>query len=406
MYLDFMTDYNALYESYLRIQRVSGWKESVQKIGINLLPELRKLQNKIQSGYVPDQQTEFTICEQGHLRLVRALKQEDMIIQHALCQSVLIPILKRYLIHDNGASLEGKGISFTRRRFEQHLSWHYRRYGREGYVLKIDFKKYFDNIDHTKLIRAIAEKVPDGALLQTVWNILMSNCPDVSYDARSINELMTVPYSSLDHAKVSRGQLTGQKYLPKSLGIGSPLSQIAGIFYPTRIDNYCKTVKSIHCYDAYMDDRVVIHPDKQYLKDLLGEIDTIAQEMGLFIHPNKTQIVKLSHGITFLKVKYSLTETGHIVRRLPRETIVRERRKLKALARLVDDGRLTISDFDNQYLSWRGDRKRYDAHRTLRYMENLHRRLRSWLLQQQKNRKQSCRKSRKSSTCAATSRAT
>ncbi len=403
MYLDFVTDYNALYESYLRIRSVSGWKDSVQKIGINLLPELHKLREQILAGYVPDEQTTFTICERGHLRLVRALKQEDMMIQHTLCQSVLIPILSRYLIHDNGASLTGKGIAFTRRRFEQHLSWHYRRYGREGYVLKIDFKKYFDNIDHAKLLRAMAEKIPDKALIEMIRSILASNCPDVSYDTRSIDELMDVPFSSLDHAKIPHVQLTKQKYLPKSLGIGSPLSQIAGIFYPTRIDNYCKTVKGLHCYDAYMDDRIIIHPDKQYLRDLLSEIDAVAREMGLFIHPHKTQIVKLSHGVTFLKTKYSLTETGHIVRRIPRETVVRERRKLKALARMAADGKFTLEKFDQQYQSWRGDRKRYDAHWMLTNMDNLYRRLRQWLLQQKKSEKQSSGSSKRPSTCGATS---
>lgn len=200
-------------------------------------------------------------------------------------------------------------------------------------------------------------------------------------------------------------KLTGQKFLPKSLGIGSPLSQIAGIFFPTRIDTYCKTVRQLHCYDAYMDDRIILHPDKEYLKRLRGDIEHIAGEMGLFVHPKKTQIIKISHGITFLKTKYLLTDTGRIVRRIPHDTITTERRKLKALARLVAAGKMDYAAFTRQYLSWRGDKEWYNAHRTVRNMDNLYRRLKAWLKQQKKQQarqtprgNRSLKKSRKSPT--------
>lgn len=42
-----------------------------------------------------------------------------------------------------------KDISFTRKRFEQHLHEYYRKYGtNNGYILLIDFSKYYDNIRH------------------------------------------------------------------------------------------------------------------------------------------------------------------------------------------------------------------------------------------------------------------
>lgn len=393
MYIDIAKDYNSLYEAYYRIRKVSGWKSSVQKISINLLPQIQKMSAEIANGYVPGKPTIFTICERGNLRLVRALKQEDMMMQHALCQSVLIPILSRYLIHDNGASLTGKGIAFTRRRFEQHLRWHHHRYGTDGYVLKIDFRKYFDNINHAKLLKAITDKIPDAALAEMVSNILQNNRPNVSYDDRSIKELMRIPFSSLEHNKTPPDNTKPAKYLPKSLGIGSPLSQIAGIFFPTRIDNYCKTVKSIHCYDAYMDDRIIIHPEKEYLKQLLEEIKTIASEMGLFVHPHKTQIIKLSHGVTFLKTKYNITPSGRIIRRLSRETIVRERRKLKKLASMVVRGRMPLKKYDEAYRSWRGSQRRYKAHHSLKNMDKLYKELRIWILQQKKYSSCSSRKS-------------
>ena len=405
-YIDFVSDYNALIAAYKRVHRVSGWKCSAQKAGINLLKEVQALSEEIEStSYRPGEGVTFQMCERGNLRLVRALNVRDTIAQQALCQSLLIPVLERYLIYDNGASLNGKGISFTRRRFEEHLRWHYRRYGTDGYALKIDFRKYFDNIEHEKLLKMILTKIPDARLKIVLQHILESNRQDVSYDQRNIDEIMQEPFNSLEHEKIPNEKLTGQKFLPKSLGIGSPLSQIAGIFFPTRIDTYCKTVRQLHCYDVYMDDRIILHPDKEYLKRLRGDIEHIAGEMGLFVHPKKTQIIKISHGITFLKTKYLLTGTGRIVRRIPHDTVTTERRKLKALARFVAAGKMDYAAFTRQYLSWRGDKEWYNAHRTVRNMDNLYRRLKAWLKQQNKQQarqtprgNRSLKKSRKSPT--------
>ena len=405
-YIDFVSDYNALIAAYKRVHRVSGWKCSAQKAGINLLKEVQALSEEIEStSYRPGEGVTFQMCERGNLRLVRALNVRDTIAQQALCQSLLIPVLERYLIYDNGASLKGKGISFTRRRFEEHLRWHYRRYGTDGYALKIDFRKYFDNIEHEKLLKMILTKIPDARLKIVLQHILESNRQDVSHDQRNIDEIMQEPFNSLEHEKIPNEKLTGQKFLPKSLGIGSPLSQIAGIFFPTRIDTYCKTVRQLHCYDAYMDDRIILHPDKEYLKRLRGDIEHIAGEMGLFVHPKKTQIIKISHGITFLKTKYLLTDTGRIVRRIPHDTVTTERRKMKALARLVAAREMDYAACTRQYLSWRGDKEWYNAHRTVRNMDNLYRRLKAWLKQQKKQQarqtprgNRSFKKSRKSPT--------
>lgn len=247
------------------------------------------------------------------------------------------------------------------------------------------------------MLKAIIKKIPDERLKAVLQHILESNRPDVSYDPRSIDEIMQEPFNSLEHEKIPSKELTGRKLLPKSLGIGSPLSQIAGIFFPTRIDTYCKTVRRLHCYDAYMDDRIILHPDKEYLKDLRKDIEHIAGDMGLFVHPQKTQIIKISHGITFLKTKYLLTDSGKIIRRIPHDTVTTQRRKMKALARLVAAGKMEYADFTRQYLSWRGDKKWYNAHRTVRNMDKLYGRMKEWLRQQKAQQVRQARKTRQES---------
>lgn len=101
--------------------------------------------------------------------------------------------------------------------------------------------------------------------------------------------------------------------MTKSLAIGDQVSQICSIFFPTPVDNYCKIVRSIRWYGRYMDDSYIISNDKQFLHEMLDKITQIASELGIFINHKKTKIMKINHFFTWLKLRYKLTETGHLV---------------------------------------------------------------------------------------------
>lgn len=373
-YMEHMTNANSIIRASRRADAASGWKEPTQRFLLNLLKETRKLQLEVRGGdYRQGAGSEFPLCENGHLRLIKALGTRDLILQHSLCDEVLHPALRRYLIHDNGASLKGKGISFTRRRFDEDLRKYFREHGTEGYILLIDFRKFFDNIIHAKLADAFWKKLRDDSLDRFIRQILKSYEVDVSYTDEAGIE--TQIFNSLEYAKIDRALLTGRRFMGKSLGIGSPLSQIAGIFFPTAIDTYCKTVRQVKHYGVYMDDRYAIHESKAFLHQLLDEIEALAHDMGLHINRRKTQIVKLSHGFTFLKTKYVITETGHIVKKIPHDVVVRQRRKMKKLAAFVEAGEMSAEAFREQYQSWRGDKKRYDDKQTLKRLDALYRSL-------------------------------
>ena len=367
------TDMNCLVEAFNRVRKASGWKASTQKFELNLLKELMDLQNELRScTYVPSECNTFALNENGRIRVVKALSVRDNVVQHSLCDNVLIPILSKYMIHDSGASLKNKGLSFTRRRFEQHLRWHYRRYKTEGYILKIDFRRYFDNIRHDILLENIKKYIDDNVVISTLETILKANEIDISFaDNNYINEV----FNSIDYEKISKELKVKEKFMNKCLGVGAPVSQISGIFFPTKLDNYVKTVKGIYCYDAYMDDRIIVHHSKKYLKQLLEEIKEVASSLGIFINERKTQIIKISRGFTFLKTKYFLTKTGKIIKKIPRDVIVRQRRKMKKLAKFVIDRKMTLVQFKDQYESWRGDKSRYNAYKTLLRMDELYQKL-------------------------------
>lgn len=152
------------------------------------------------------------------------------------------------------------------------------------------------------MIEEFEKRIDDKEIINFIREAIDNFKIDVSYmtDEEYKFCLQTV-FNSLDYANIDESLLTKEKFMRKSIGIGSQLSQIAGLLYPTRIDNYCKIVKGIKYYGRYMDDIYIIHHDKEYLKKLIDEIDNICKEYGIFLNRKKTQIIKLSRPFTFLK---------------------------------------------------------------------------------------------------------
>lgn len=377
--LEKFSDANVLIDAFRKARKGSAWKSSVQRYQMNLLRNIRNTQKAIRNKeYKQMDFAEFELRERGTTRPIKSMHISDRVIQRSFCDNEIIPALQKYLIYDNGASMKGRGIEHHRKRIKTHLRKFFMEDGtNEGYILLVDFRKFFDNIQHEKLLEQIRKKIEDKEILAFLENMIKSFEIDVSYMSKEeYSYCMNVVYNSLEYRKtVSQELLTGEQFMKKSLGIGSQISQIGGVFYPTVIDNYCKIVKGCKYYARYMDDIYVLHKDKEFLKNLLKEITAIANKYGLFINSKKTQIVKVSHGFTFLKIKYNLTDTGKIICRLSHDSIVRERRKLKAYAKKLQQGKMTYKDIENAYQSWRGNAARINSRTSIQQMDRLYNQL-------------------------------
>jgi hypothetical protein len=323
-----MTDADKLYHAYKLCRRGVSWKESTQRYEAsamrNILDTQRKLiaRESVQSGFV-----EFDLYERGKARHIRSIHISERIVQKCLCDNILVPILSRPLIYDNGATVQGKGNHFAVRRLITHLTKYYKSNGfsNEGYVLVIDFKKFFDSIRHDILLKMLNDHIAD---------------PDVR---ELLRRFITV---------------FGKN---RSLGLGSQISQICAIFYPSRLDHFIKEHLRITYYGRYMDDLYLIHRSKTYLEQCFGKIRDVCRELDITINEKKTRIISLSEGFLFLKGKYSLTESGRVVRRASRASAGRMRRKLRKFKGLLDAGRMNYADIRASYQAWRnGYMKRFN----------------------------------------------
>lgn len=343
-------DGNALYDAYIKAKRGSDWKPQVQKFETNYLLELAPMQEDLRDmeyEFLPT--TSFTLHERGKTRHITGEQIPDRIVKHSLCDEVLNPTLERYLIFDNGASVEGKGIDFTRQRLLKHLRRYYTEHGsNEGYILLIDFSKYYDNIRHDVLIELIEKYVTDEHARWLLRKTVERSQVDVSYmDYEEYENCLNKLFDSLIHQNIDKKLLTGEKFMAKHLNIGDQVAQTSGISYRIPLDNYAKIVRSMKYYAGYMDDTYAIHESKEFLEEFLEEYIEIAADMGITVNTRKTRICKLSERWRFLQVQYSLTDTGRVIQKINPKRLTDMRRRMKKVA-----PKLTEKEFTDWYKSW------------------------------------------------------
>lgn len=362
---------NSLIAAFRKCRKGTIWKQTVQQYESNLLINTYHKQQEIKTlTYKQGRPHEFNQRERGKVRHIKAISVADRVVQRSVCDNLLIPKLRPALIYDNGASLKGKGIDFTRRRIIAHLEKYYRKYGtNKGYILLVDYSKYFDNIRHDVFLRDIKPYLDDTAY-QFVDGLIESFKVDVSYmsDEEYANCLNTV-FNSLEYEHISKDLLTGLKFMGKSMGIGSQISQIAGVYYPHKIDNYCKIVAGIKFYGRYADDSYIIAPDKEFLTQMLVKISEIAREIGITINAKKTCILPLNN-FHFLKLHYSLLPNGKVQVLSTNETFRRERRKLTKLFHKWQRGRLSYENIETGFKSWLGSVEKQGNHYRIEKIKN------------------------------------
>lgn len=356
-YEEIVCDANNLYRAYKASVKNSKWKETTQKFMMNFLRYIFEIQDDLINRTLQNGPTqEFTLSERGRIRPITSIQIRDRIVRHVLCDEVLLPEVRKHIIYDNCASIKGRGISQQRKRFEIHLHKYYQEYGNEGWILFGDFSKFYDNIIHEIAKRELLRLFDDDEFIDWILTLIFDGFKiDVSYmSEEEYASCMRDTFNKLEYRKIPKEQLTGEKWMEKSVNIGDQLSQVIGIYYPHRIDTYVKYVRSQKYYGRYMDDWYLMNPDKEELEDIFQNICKIADEYGIHINQKKTRIVKISSTYKFLQTKYSLTASGKVIKRINPKRVTTMRRKLKKLAVKVENGEVVYENVENTFRGWMG----------------------------------------------------
>ena len=348
-------DIDNLYKSFLSVKAQSGWKEATQRYEENVLFNLTSLSDKLKHNtYEPTRPITFLYKERGKLRLIESYTVEDRIVQNCFVNDILIPLIKPHLIYDNSASLENRGADFFNRRLIKNLKQFSHEYGNDGYILKGDFTKWFDNLCHEIFYSKLRNFGADEDVIEFSKLLLKDHIIDVSYMTdEQYKNCLDIPFNSIEYYKNNYPK-TGDKFMAKSMGIGSPIAQIGGIVGGCIIDNFVKIVCGEKYYGRYMDDFYIIHHSKEHLVELLLEIKEICKKEHIFLNENKTQIIPLKHKFVLLKTAYYINDNNEVISIPDNSKFSVERRKLNKFREKLDEHVMTIFDINNNYLSWRG----------------------------------------------------
>lgn len=331
--IDDMADFGNLMRCARRCARGVRWKASVQNFEINKLRWIARLSNQIEDKtYKSMGFKRFDVNERGKIRHIQSVHISERVVQKALVNYVLKPYVLPEMIYDNSASQEGKGTEFALKRLKKHLTRHYQRHGLQGGILIMDFHDYFGQIPHDTVIKQIESLLPDDTANYFVE--LFIDCFDGS----------------------------------KGLGLGSEISQLAAILFPTPIDKYIAGRSNDNA--RYMDDSYAISDDVDELRKLRQEIRIECEKLGIQLNERKTKIhLSKSDGFEFLKKRVRLEASGKVSMRLTRKNVRDQRKYIRSMKADVLSGYRPKDSPKESYTCWRGYAKKYNAYRTIGTMD-------------------------------------
>lgn len=276
--------------------------------GINALKKLLVNREYKIKGYF-----EFKVYEPKE-RVIKAGAFVDKIVQHSLCDTVLLPKLASVFIRNNFAGQIGKGTLFGLETLKKDMLQAYTAHGMNIYILKADVTKFFYNIDHEILKGLVAEQFNDDGI-RWLCNLIIDSTEG------------------------------------KGLPLGNQTSQVFALLYLNGLDHYITETLGIQYYGRYMDDFYLIHKDKEYLKYCLKKITEYVEGLELTLN-GKTQIMPFKNGIKFLGF-HTYIRDGKVVCKIRNENKHNAVRKYKRMAKLVAEGKLDRKKFDECYTSYK-----------------------------------------------------
>lgn len=323
-----------LYEAGIACCNGVRWKASTQVFEARLASWAAMTQDALMSGeWKSSGFNRFTIRERGKTRNIQAVHIAERMVQKCLVRNCLRPLILPRLIRDSHATIPGHGTQTALARLSEHLRYHYRRYGTEGYVLTMDYHDYFGCIDHERLTEMYGKLPMDERLLKLTAYFI--DCFEGD----------------------------------KGLGLGSEVSQISAVYYVSPVDHLAKDRLGTKCYGRYMDDSYAILPSRADAESLLSAIQAKSEELGLMLNDKVTKIQRLDHGFRYLKKKVSITETGKVVMRPSRECATRERARIRHNIDAVAAVEKSPEAEAASWQSWKSHCEGLDAYRTMKSVE-------------------------------------
>ncbi|HXP97709.1 MAG TPA: group II intron reverse transcriptase/maturase [Telmatospirillum sp.] len=233
--------------------------QSIQDFEDRLAGNLYKLWNRLSSGsYMPPPVRRVDIPkDNGGTRSLGIPTVADRVAQEVV-RRYLEPLLEPKFHQDSYGYRPGRS-AIDALRVARQRCWRY------DWVVDLDIKGFFDNIDHELLLRAVRKHT------KCPWVLLY------------IDRWLKAPAMLLDGSLVQRDKGTPQG------GVVSPL--LANLFLHYVFDIWLKKEFSDVPFERYADDIICHCRTERDAEALHNALERRFAECGLMLHPEKTKIV-------------------------------------------------------------------------------------------------------------------
>ncbi len=319
-----LCSYDNLLLAFQKARKRKSKKIYVINFEKNLNKNLKVLQEDlINKTYYPSNLKKFIIRD-PKTRTIHASIFRDRIVHHAIV-NILSPIYEKIFIYDSFASRKNKGSHKAIERFEyfikkvssngQLVKNAFNNNLIKGYVLKADFRKYFDSINHKVLIKILRRKVNDENLIWLIKRVLSN--------------------------------FETQKEI--GMPLGNYTSQFFANVYLNELDYYIKNILKAKYYIRYVDDFIIIHKNKKRLEYYLKHINNFLPYLKIELHPEKTEIHSLKNGITFLGYRIF-----YHCRLLRKRNLRYFKKRLEKNICLLNNDEINNEQFESRINGWMG----------------------------------------------------
>lgn len=315
-----MADYANVQKAYNKARKCKRYRKDVLIFTKDKEDNLETVRNDILGlSYEPSEYRYFKVYEPKE-RQIMALPFYDRVVQHAI-NNVLEPIFNQRFIFHSYACRKTKGMHAASDTLQEWLyEWQKFHQDQPLYAIKADIHHYFQSINHDVLKAEIRKVIKDAGALVLIDRII-------------------------DH----NGQM------PDGIGIpvGNLTSQLFANIYLNKLDQYIKHTLGAKYYMRYMDDFILLSPDKEQLRHWLEDIERfLRDELKLELNP-KTTILAAKNGIDFVGYKHRATH-----RKVRPDSVKRIKKTIKK----YESGKITKEQLQKSIASWTGHAGHADSY--------------------------------------------
>lgn len=247
----------------------------------------------------------------------------DRVIHHALC-NIIESFFEKMFIHDSYANRKGKGTLKAIQRLEHFRKKLSQNNTSQVFILKSDIRHYFDEVNHSILLKIISKRINDPKILWLIRRVLNN-------------------YST------SEG---------KGMPLGNLTSQFFANVYLNELDQFVKHKLKAKQYIRYVDDFVILHSSEEQLTEWKVKIaEFLRDKLLLDLHPEKTKIILSGHGVDFLGLK---TFPHHKI--MKKRNVRSFKKKLKIICEKYDTGEIRYDEVYDFLEGWIAYAKNTDTY--------------------------------------------